>query len=73
MEALRKKERQDETQLPPKLTVFWVSPPIELNANVRTYFFCRFSKNLTQFMTKLKLSFCYFRDISIRNMENTVF
>jgi hypothetical protein len=30
--ALRKKERQDETQLPPKLTVFWVSPPIELNA-----------------------------------------
>jgi ABC-type phosphate/phosphonate transport system substrate-binding protein len=34
VQALRKKERQDETQLPPKLTVFWVSPPIELNANV---------------------------------------
>jgi hypothetical protein len=29
VEALRKKERQDETQLPPKLMVFWVSPPIE--------------------------------------------
>jgi hypothetical protein len=24
VEALRKKERQDETQLPPKLLVFWV-------------------------------------------------
>jgi hypothetical protein len=27
VKALRKKERQDETQLPPKLMVFWISPP----------------------------------------------
>jgi hypothetical protein len=27
VEALRKKERQDETQEPSKLMVFWVSPP----------------------------------------------
>jgi hypothetical protein len=29
LEALRQKERQDETQLSPKLTAFWVSPPVE--------------------------------------------
>jgi hypothetical protein len=27
VKALRKKERQDETQLPPKLMGFWVFPP----------------------------------------------
>jgi hypothetical protein len=32
VEALRKNERQDETQEPSKLMVFWVSPL--LNANV---------------------------------------
>jgi cell division protein FtsW (lipid II flippase) len=40
-EALRKKERQDETHsLPPKLMVFWIS----LNANV---LICSFFKSLT--------------------------
>jgi hypothetical protein len=29
VEALRKKERQAETQEPPKLIVFWVSAPFE--------------------------------------------
>jgi hypothetical protein len=29
VEALRKKERQDETQFSTKLMVFWVSFPIE--------------------------------------------
>jgi len=37
--ALRKKERQGETQEPSILMVFWVSPPPPLNANVP---FCRF-------------------------------
>jgi hypothetical protein len=60
VEALRKKERQDETQFtfPPTL------PPL-LNANV---LICRVFENLTQFMTKLRvlvLSFPCFTDISI--------
>jgi hypothetical protein len=53
VKALRKKERQDETQLPPKLMGFWVSPtPPHPNANV---FICRFFFNITPFMTKLRV------------------
>jgi hypothetical protein len=62
MEALRKKERQDEDHsLPPKLMVFWMS----LNAYV---LICSFFKNLTLCMTKLRvLVLCshYFTDNSI--------
>jgi hypothetical protein len=52
VKALRKKERQDETQFITKMDVLWVSPP--LNANV---LFCRFILNLTRFMTKLREGF----------------
>ncbi len=65
VEALKKKERQSETQDSSKLMVFWVSSP-PLNANV---LFCRFFfLNLTLCMTKLRvpvLSFPNFMDISI--------
>jgi hypothetical protein len=43
MKALRKKERQDETQFTTKIDSFLSFHPL-LNANV---FFCRFFKNLT--------------------------
>jgi hypothetical protein len=49
LEALRQKERQDETQLSPKLMIFSDFYPV-MNANV--LFFAGFKKNLTQFMTK---------------------
>jgi hypothetical protein len=61
VEALRKKERQGETQETIKIPEF--HPP--LNANV---LFCRFIFNLTLCMTKLRvlvLSFLDFTDISI--------
>ncbi len=35
-DALRKKERQDEIEEPPKLMVFWISPPRWM---LITYFF----------------------------------
>ncbi len=59
VEALRKKERQGETQEPPKF-----QPPF-LDANV---LFCRFFLNLTLCMSKLRvlvLSFPDVMDISI--------
>jgi len=57
--VFKKKERRGETQFTTKIDGFKnFHPPF--NANV---FFCNFKKNLTTFMTKLKvlvLSFLYF-------------
>ncbi len=64
VEALRRKERHDETQFITKIDGFSEFHPL-LNANV---LFCRFLKNLTLGMTKLKvlvLCFSYFTDNSI--------
>ncbi len=56
VEALRKKERQDETQFTPKIDGFLSSTP--LNANV---LFFRVFFNLTLRMTKLRvLVLCFF-------------
>jgi hypothetical protein len=67
VEALRKKERQDETQFTVYHQRWWFSefhPP--LNANVLFWpFFAGFLKNLTLCMTKLRilvLCFSYFTD-----------
>jgi hypothetical protein len=68
-EALKKKETQDETQFTTKIDGFInyeFHPP--LNANNVLVFFCRFFKNLTLCMTKLRvvvLCFSYFTDNSI--------
>ncbi len=51
VEALRKKERQDETQFIAKIDGFLSFHP-PLNANV---LFCRFFLNLTLCMTKLRV------------------
>jgi hypothetical protein len=64
-EALRKKERQDETQFTTKIDGILRFTPRCLNANV---LFCRFVLNLTLCMTKLRvlvLCFSYFTDNSI--------
>jgi hypothetical protein len=64
VEALRKKERQDETQFTTKIDGFLSFIPT-LNANV---LFFRFFFNLTLCMTKLRvlvLCFSYFIDNSI--------
>jgi len=63
MEALRKKESQDETQFINKVdgSLNFIPP------RMLTYFFCRLFLNFTQFMTKLRvlmLSFPYFTDNS---------
>jgi hypothetical protein len=61
MEALRKKERQDETQFTTKIDGFLSFIPIW----TLLYFFCRFFLNLTLCMTKLRvlvLCFSYFTD-----------
>jgi len=57
VEAIREKERQG------KLTVSCVSPlpPPRLNANV---LFCRFFKNLTLCMTKLRVPVLSFPDFT---------
>ncbi len=63
VEALWKKERQGETQKTIKIDGF-LSFTLPLNAKV---LFCRFLKNLTLCMTKLRvlvLSFPDFTDIS---------
>jgi hypothetical protein len=65
VEALRKKERQDETQFTTKIDVFLsLTPPLPtLNADI--LFCCRFFLNLTLCMTKLRvlvLCFPYFTD-----------
>ncbi len=64
VEALRKKERQDETQFTTKIDGFLsFTPP--LNANV---LLCRFFFNVTLCMTKLRvpvLCLSYFTDNSI--------
>jgi len=65
VEALRKKERQDETQFTTKIDGFLSFIP-PLHANV--LFFRFFFKNLTLCMTKLRvlvLCFSYFTDNSI--------
>jgi hypothetical protein len=51
MEALRKKERQDETQFTTKIDGFLSFIPIW----TLLYFFCRFFLNLTLCMTKLRV------------------
>ncbi len=51
VEALRKKDRQDETQFTTKIDGF-LSFTLPLNANV---LFCWFSFNLTLCMTKLRV------------------
>jgi len=57
VEALRKKERQDDTQFTTKIDGFLQFHP-SLNANV---LFCRFFLNLTLCMTKLRvLVLCFF-------------
>jgi len=64
MDALRKKERQDETQFTTKIDGFLSFIPIW----TLLYFFCRFFLNLTLCMTKLRvqvLCFSYFTDNSI--------
>jgi hypothetical protein len=63
VEALRKNERQDETQFATKIDGFFEFHP-PLNANV---LFCRFFFNCTLCMTKLRvlgLCFSYFTDNS---------
>ncbi len=60
----KKGENKMKLSLPQKLTVFLFSPS-PLNVNVLS---CRFFKNLTWFMTKLRvlvLCFPYFMDFSI--------
>jgi hypothetical protein len=65
VEALRKKERQDETQFPTKIDGFLsFHSPIML-----MYFFTGFFKNLIPCMTKLRvlvLCFHYFTDNSTK-------
>jgi len=62
VEALRKKERQDETQFTTKIDGFWVSSPVNANVLFCTFFFL----TLTLFMTKLRvLCFSSFTDNSI--------
>jgi hypothetical protein len=56
LEALRKKERQDETQFTTKIDGVSEFHP-QLNANV---LFRGFFKNLTLFMTKLRVLVLYF-------------
>ncbi len=61
VEALKKKEREDETQFPTKNTVlFWVSPPPWM----LIYLDAGFLKNLTRFWTKLRVLVLCFLDFS---------
>jgi hypothetical protein len=71
VEALRKKERLDKTQFTAKIDGFFSFPPTPL---VECYctFFPGLKKNLTPFMTKLRvlvLCFHYFTDNSIMSVK----